>query len=268
MRLANITETPASEPLPTVGRATLSPPRNPDAWVSTHRATYERMAADYARRIDDYAAADEAERFTRLAAPSDWSGPRILDAGCGPGRDAALLRLAGAEVVGLDLARAMLHEARRLDDSAHFSQGDLRRLPFPASSFDAVWCFAALGHLPPAAIAHALSEFRRVLNSGWLYVVVRQGSGVRASSWQGCAPPLLHRPHARNPHHRPPHRRLHHPRTKHLARPQPNPLAPHHRPGCVTTNAPSRGRVFCRRSDKTLWSPDMKIDAEGEGNAA
>ena len=91
----------------------LSPPRNPDDWVRTHRATYERMAVDYARRIDDYAAADEAERFTRLAAPSDWSGPRILDAGCGPGRDAALLRLAGAEVVGLDLARAMLHEARR-----------------------------------------------------------------------------------------------------------------------------------------------------------
>ena len=182
----------------------LSPPRNPDAWVSTHRATYERMAVDYARRIDDYAAADEAERFTRLAAPSDWSGPRILDAGCGPGRDAALLRLAGAEVVGLDLARAMLHEARRLDDSAHFSQGDLRRLPFPASSFDAVWCFAALGHLPPAAIAHALSEFRRVLNSGWLYVVVREGSGIRACFLAGSPPPLLHRPHARDPHHRPP----------------------------------------------------------------
>ena len=52
--------------------------------------------------------------------------------------------------------------------------------------------------------------------------------------------PLLHRPHARNPHHRPPSRRLHHPRTKHLARPQPNPLAPHHRPGCVTHTRPTR----------------------------
>ena len=165
-----------------------SPPRNPDDWIRTHRATYERMAVDYARCIDDYAAADEAERFTRLAAPSAWTGPRILDAGCGPGRDAALLRLAGADVVGLDLARAMLHQARHLDDAGHLSQGDLRRLPFATDSFDAVWCFAALGHLPPDAIHQALTEFRRVLNRGWLYVVVRQGSGVRSASWQGALP--------------------------------------------------------------------------------
>ena len=150
------------------------------------------MAVDYARRIDDYAAADEAERFTRLAAPSDWSGPRILDAGCGPGRDAALLRLAGAEVVGLDLARAMLQEARRLDDSAQLSQGDLRRLPFAASSFDAIWCFAALGHLPPGAIAQALAEFN----------ASSMAAGSTSSSAKarrprrllaGRAAPLLHR---------------------------------------------------------------------------
>lgn len=164
------------------------PPDNPDAWVRTHRATYQRMALDYTRRIDDYAAADEAERFARMAAPSRYAGPRILDAGCGPGRDAALLRLAGAEVVGLDLARAMLHQARRLDDAGHLCQGDLRRLPFAAASFDAVWCFAALGHLPPAAIAHALTEFRRVINDGWLYVVIRQGSGVRVTSWESSLP--------------------------------------------------------------------------------
>ena len=163
-------------------------PRDADAWVRMHRATYERMAVDYTRRIDDYAAADEAERFTRLAAPSPHVGPRILDAGCGPGRDAALLRLAGAEVVGLDLARAMLHQARQLDDAAQLCQGDLRRLPVASNSFDALWCFAALGHLPPAAIPHALTEFHRVLTNGWLYIVIRQGPGVRTTSWQGSLP--------------------------------------------------------------------------------
>lgn len=164
------------------------PPSDADAWVQTHRATYERMAVDYTRRIDDYAAADEAERFVRLAAPAPFAGPRILDAGCGPGRDAALLRLAGADVVGLDLARAMLHQARSLDDAGHLCQGDLRRLPFANDSFDAVWCFAALGHLPPSAIPHALTEFHRVLKNGWLYIVIRQGTGIRTAAWDGSLP--------------------------------------------------------------------------------
>lgn len=177
-----MTDTPGS---------TERPPSSPDAWVRTHRATYERMAVDYTRRIDDYAAADEAERFVRLAAPSPHVGPRLLDAGCGPGRDAALLRLAGAEVVGLDLARAMLRQARNLDDASHLCQGDLRRLPFPSGAFDALWCFAALGHLPPDAIPHALAEFRRVLTNGWLYIVIRQGTGIRATSWDGSLPRYL-----------------------------------------------------------------------------
>ena len=206
------------------------PPNDPDAWVRTHRATYERMAVDYTRRIDDYAAADEAERFTRLAAPTPHVVPRILDAGCGPGRDATLLRLAGAEVLGLDIARAMLHQARQIDDAGFLCQGDFRRLPFAPASFDAVWCFAALGHLPPAAIPHALTEFRRVLDHGWLYLVVRQGSGIRATSWDGSLPryftdltpeTLTTALHTAN-------FTIHH-QTTHPT--PPNPLAPHHRPG-------------------------------------
>ena len=82
----------------------------------------------------------------------------------------------------------MLAEARSLDDQGHLCQGDLRRLPFATASFDAVWSFATLGHLPPSAIPHALTEFRRVLDNGWLYIVVRQGSGIRATSWDGSLP--------------------------------------------------------------------------------
>ena len=203
----------------------LSPPPNPDAWVRTHRATYERMAVDYARRIDDYAAADEAERFTRLAAPSDveparasWT-PAVARAAtppcCGwpaPKSSASIwpepccMRPGGSTTEG------------------SLCQGDLRRLPFATNSFDAVWCFAALGHLPPAAISNALTEFRRILDGGWLYVVVRQGSGVRTASWHGAHCP------ATSPTSQPDSltaalntRRLHHPRTEHLARPPTKP---------------------------------------------
>ena len=81
----------------------------------------------------------------------------------------------------------MLHEARRLDDSAHLSQGDLRRLPFAASSFDAVWCFAALGHLPPPPSP------MRSPSSGASSTAAGSTSSsakarVRTVSWEGALP--------------------------------------------------------------------------------
>lgn len=160
---------------------------DPDQWARTHRATYNRMAADYTRQIDDYAASDEAERFVRMAATSRFHEPSILDAGCGPGRDACLLQLAGARVMGLELSEAMLREARMLD-CKQLCQGDIRQLPFGSDAFDAIWCFATLGHLPPGAVRSVLDEFRRVVGDGWLYVVVREGAGVRHTAWEGALP--------------------------------------------------------------------------------
>ena len=136
---------------------------DPDLWVQTHRATYNRMAADYTRRIDDYAASDEAERFVRMAA--------------------CLLKLAGARITGLDLSEAMLYEAQLLDNE-QLCQGDVRQIPLRSDAFDGVWCFAALGHLPPIAVPLVLEEFRRVVGNGWLYIVVREGTGVRRAAWE------------------------------------------------------------------------------------
>jgi SAM-dependent methyltransferase len=160
---------------------------DPDLWVQTHRTTYNRMAADYTRWIDDYAASDEAERFVRMAATSRVHEPYILDAGCGPGRDACLLKLAGAQVMGLELSEAMLREAHTLA-CEQLCQGDIRQLPIGSDTFDAIWCFAALGHLPPAAVPSVLDEFRRVVGAGWLYVVVREGAGVRHTAWEAIPP--------------------------------------------------------------------------------
>lgn len=87
---------------------------------------------------------------------------RVLDAGCGTGLGLRLLqaRYPGAEIVGLDLALPMLHEARghehepglggfikRLLPSASrqsFLCADIERLPFGKSSIDLVWSSLAL----------------------------------------------------------------------------------------------------------------------------
>ncbi len=70
---------------------------------------------------------------------------RALDLGTGTGRAAFILarRYPEAEIVGADLAAAMLDEARKrtppeLADRVRFDEADAERLPYPEGSFDLV----------------------------------------------------------------------------------------------------------------------------------
>lgn len=101
---------------------------------------------------------------------------RVLDAGCGPGSDAAVFADRGFEVVGADVTQSFLREARR-DVDAAFARCDLRDLPFEDSAFGGVWCCAALHHLQKAHAPAALAEFERVLHpDGALFCSVKRGT--------------------------------------------------------------------------------------------
>lgn len=65
---------------------------------------------------------------------------RALDVGTGTGAGARAIRerFPGAEVVGVDVAKAMLDEARRLVPDVSFVEGDAAKLPFDDESFDLV----------------------------------------------------------------------------------------------------------------------------------
>src|SRR5215213_5457306 len=92
-------------------------------------------------------------------------GERVLDLGCGAGRFVAVLREAGADPVGVELAQAALDRARR-----NVSGADLRlvapdgSLPLPHGEFDVVWCSEVLEHVPDTIAL--LTEVRRVLKPG------------------------------------------------------------------------------------------------------
>ena len=98
----------------------------------------------------------------------------IADIGCGPGRDTTLLRGLGYLVVGVDLSYGQL-KAGRLPGVV---QADMRRLPFTDGSIDAIWCHAALLHIPRESVPGALAEFARVARTGSpLNLVVAEGDG-------------------------------------------------------------------------------------------
>lgn len=137
-------------------------------------ATYDRMAGWFAERHWQTRLEPQMERLLELVPP----GGRVLDAGCGPGRDCAWLAELGREPIGLDLSAGMLAEAGRRVPGGRFLLGDLRALPMPAASVDGVWMCASLLHLPKREAGAALREARGVMPVGApLYVGVQEGSG-------------------------------------------------------------------------------------------
>jgi 2-polyprenyl-3-methyl-5-hydroxy-6-metoxy-1,4-benzoquinol methylase len=104
----------------------------------------------------------------RFEARRDWllrhvqPGARVLDLGCGAGEFATALRAAGADPVGVDVAREPLRRAALRDPTL-----DLRLwepgTPLPADDavFDVAWAGEVLEHV--VDLAPWLSEVRRAL---------------------------------------------------------------------------------------------------------
>ncbi len=103
-------------------------------------------------------------------------GMRVLDLACGHGRIANALAERGASVVGLDATPLFLKLAR--EDAAkrgvgvEYVEGDMRSLPWPPSSFDAVvnW-FTAFGYFSDDENRAVLREVARVLKPGGRFLV-------------------------------------------------------------------------------------------------
>jgi ADP-ribose pyrophosphatase YjhB (NUDIX family)/ubiquinone/menaquinone biosynthesis C-methylase UbiE len=137
-------------------------------------AAYDAGAAKFAQRWFDFRLTDNVERFTAHLR----AGARLLDVGCGVGRDVGHLLELGFDAVGVDRSSGMLAEAQRRVD-APFVQADMRHLPFADGSFDALWVCASLMHLPKAEAPAVLKECHRVLGHGHIFLALKRGQGER-----------------------------------------------------------------------------------------
>ena len=94
---------------------------------------------------------------------------RVLDAGCGKGRYAALIKQyhPHIEVHAVDVSKEML---RHVPPNIHIQCASIQDLPYPNASFDLVFCIEALEHVPnPKA---AIDEMARVLAPGGRLVII------------------------------------------------------------------------------------------------
>jgi len=107
-------------------------------------------------------------------------GKRLLDAGCGVGRDVDYFVEDGYDIIGIDVSKKMIEEAKKLVPKGNFKVMDFRKMSFKDNSFDGVWCMASLYHVAPKEMPKVLKEFHRVLDEkGVLYLAVYEGTGKK-----------------------------------------------------------------------------------------
>ncbi len=137
---------------------------------------YDNNADKYSLDTRDKKFNDTAKSFLDKISKDT---PRILDVGCGDGRDSETLASFGAQVTGIDISTGLIKVAKKLHPEIEFINGNFIKLPFPNETFDGVWAHASLVHLETFDdVRNAVREFKRVLKAhGWVYIYVKEQLG-------------------------------------------------------------------------------------------
>ena len=124
---------------------------------------YRAMAAPYR---DGTWYHDVSQNIQALLAAIAGAPPyRILDLGCGPGRDLVTFRDLGHVVVGLDGCPEFVDMARVVSGCEVWQQ-DLLSMTLPPTSFDGVFANAVLFHVPSRALPSVFDRLHAALRPG------------------------------------------------------------------------------------------------------
>jgi SAM-dependent methyltransferase len=145
--------------------------------VTDSVAWYDQNAESFFARSIDTAILVQQRAFADLLP----RGGRVLDAGCGSGRDAKTFREWGFEVTATEAAPKLAALARR------HSGVDVQVMTFDqmdwVEAFDGIWACASLLHVPRSGLPPTLRRLTRTLVPGGVWFMsFKYGEGERAAN--------------------------------------------------------------------------------------
>jgi 2-polyprenyl-3-methyl-5-hydroxy-6-metoxy-1,4-benzoquinol methylase len=137
---------------------------------------YDRHAADFAART----ASVDMEPIYRRFLPHIRIGGRILDAGCGVGRDTLAFADRGYDVVAIDASTEMVRLAcERVGARAAVHLMRFQDVQW-CNEFDGIWTCASLLHVPTASFGGIARRLTAALRAGGVwYISFKVGVGER-----------------------------------------------------------------------------------------
>lgn len=124
-------------------------------------ATYDTIAQGYSVGHFDHFWIEEFEYYKRMI-----KGRKVIDLGCGAGRDAAVFIQNGFDYTGIDASAGMLNVARERVPEGTFLQMDFGKTPFKEGEFDGFWAAASFLHVPKKEVAEVLQVAKRIIKNG------------------------------------------------------------------------------------------------------
>jgi SAM-dependent methyltransferase len=126
-----------------------------------------------------------------LARTTPHAGATALDIGCGEGRFCRMMQAQGLATIGIDPAAALIDRARTLDRKGAYHIAPAEALPLEDASVDLAVAYLSLIDVPD--LPRAISEVRRVLRPGGVFLIANLQGFNTASVHQGWTRDLLGR---------------------------------------------------------------------------
>lgn len=139
---------------------------------------YDGVATNFSNGLSKY---NDFESFLKLLKPKS----KVLDLGCGAGRYTNALAAAGMDVLGIDISRDMVAEAKKNYPGLDFILDNFFRYDFSKDQFDAVWCADVFLHIPYSLNNLFMLKVRKILKPGGFFYLVTRVEEQEKDGWVG-----------------------------------------------------------------------------------
>lgn len=149
-------------------------PVSDEFYKEATKASYQATANEFAQNVAELAPIGSIEKFISLLPTK----AKIIDIGCGSGRDAKIFTTAGIDVLGIDFCSNLIEIAKTHAPLADFQLMDIEAINFSPATFEGAWAACSLGHIPKNKFLNVLKQIHVLLKEeGYFYLALKKGAG-------------------------------------------------------------------------------------------
>lgn len=110
---------------------------------------------------------------------------KIIDLGCGAGRDCKWFLVNGYKLIGIDISPKMIELAKSNNPQGEFFVKSFYQLGDLREKFDGFWAACSFLHVPKEKIADVIIKVKQLLNPGAIgFIAIKEGGQEKSVEWQ------------------------------------------------------------------------------------